>query len=178
VEFRLLGPVEFYHDGCRVDLGHAKQRRVLAVLLVEAGCVVPVGTLIDRVWDHAPPNAALNVLYGYASRLRGILRPHRVDLIHRTGGYLIDVDPDAVDVHRFRRLVSVACTTRDVAAMDEALDLWRGTPFAGVRGSWIAAVRAALEHQHRSLIIERNAWCLRTGRHSEVLSPLLPRPAR
>jgi DNA-binding SARP family transcriptional activator len=178
VEFRLLGPVEFWDDGCRVDLGHAKQRRVLAILLIEAGCVVPVGTLIDRVWDHAPPNAALNVLYGYASRLRTILRPYQIDLIHRCGGYLIDIDSDAVDVHRFRRLVSKASTTRDATVLDEALALWRGTPFAGISGSWIAAVRSALEDQHRSVIAERNEWYQRTGRHADVLSPLLPRPAR
>ena len=52
MDFRLLGPVELWYRGRPVDIGHAKQRTVLAVLLVEAGRPVSAGTLIDRVWDH------------------------------------------------------------------------------------------------------------------------------
>jgi DNA-binding SARP family transcriptional activator len=178
VEFRVLGPVELWLDGRRVDLGHAKQRTVLAILLIDVGSVVPVGALIDRVWDHAPPSTALNVLYGYASRLRGILRRNRIELRHRAGGYVLEVDPDTVDMHRYQRLVSLARSTGDVGPLDEALVLWRATPFADVRCSWIARVRAALEDQYRLVVAERNEWYLRAGRRTEVVSPLLPRPVR
>jgi DNA-binding SARP family transcriptional activator len=37
MEFGLLGPVEVWADGRAVAAGHARQRAVLAVLLLEAG---------------------------------------------------------------------------------------------------------------------------------------------
>jgi hypothetical protein len=139
MEFRVLGPVELWHGGQRATLGHAKQRSVLAVLLMEAGRVVPTGVLIDRVWDHRPPDAALNVLYGYVARLRKALTPAGAWLARESGGYLLDIAPDLVDAHRFTRLVAEAASTtpvdRAVTRLDEALALWRGTPCDGCRPS-------------------------------------------
>jgi hypothetical protein len=50
VRFRLLGEVEVLHDERRVDVGHDRQRCVLATLLVEVNRPVTVDQLIDRVW--------------------------------------------------------------------------------------------------------------------------------
>jgi DNA-binding SARP family transcriptional activator len=176
MEFRLLGPVELWHDGRLVDIGHAKQRCVLAVLLMEAGRVVPTGTLLDRVWGHAPPDAALNVLYGYIARLRKALAPAGAALARRSGGYLLDAPPERVDVHRFRRLLREAESAdpgRRLSLLDEALTLWRGTPFAGVAGPWIATTRRVLEDQRLSAVVARNEVCLRAGRHAEIITQLL-----
>ncbi len=49
-EFSLLGPVEMRFADRLVDLGHAKQRCVLVVLLMEVGRAVPTATVMDRVW--------------------------------------------------------------------------------------------------------------------------------
>src|SRR6266545_2923534 len=73
VEFRLLGPVEADIDGRPVELGHARQRCVLAVLLIEAGRVVPVEALLDRVWADRLPHRARPTLSGYLSRLRHLM---------------------------------------------------------------------------------------------------------
>ena len=177
MEFQVLGPVEMRHGGGRVDLGHAKQRCVLAVLLMAPGDVVQVATLIDRVWGHSPPETALNVLYGYIARLRRALAPAGVRLARRAGGYLLDVDPRRVDVHRFRRLLSEAEAAEEVdpavRGLNDALALWRGTPFAGIAGPWITTMRAVLEDQRLSAIIARNNLFLCTGRHAEVVSQLL-----
>ena len=177
VEFQVLGPVEMWHCGDRVDLGHAKQRCVLAVLLMESGEVVQVATLIDRVWGYSPPETALNVLYGYIARLRRALAPAGVRLARRAGGYLLDVDPRRVDVHRFRGLLGEADAAEEVdpavRCLSDALALWRGAPFAGITGPWITTMRTVLEDQRLSAIVARNNLFLCTGRHAEVVSQLL-----
>ena len=58
MEFRILGPVEFWSRGQRCDLGWAKERHVLAVLLMTPGKPVPIESLIRKVWDENPPAKA------------------------------------------------------------------------------------------------------------------------
>ncbi len=73
MEFRVLGPVEVHHAGQRVDVGHARQRCVLAVLLCDVNHIVPDDRLIDRVWGDDPPSSVRNTLAGYVTRLRASL---------------------------------------------------------------------------------------------------------
>src|SRR5215216_3208032 len=62
LQFRLVGPVEVERDGAPVVIGGARRRAVLAILLLEAGRVVPVDRLIDGVWGEAPPETAATAL--------------------------------------------------------------------------------------------------------------------
>src|SRR5687767_5732741 len=111
VEFRLLGEVEARVDGRVVDLGHARQRCVLAVLLIEASRVVTVDQLLARVWAEEPPLRARNTLAGYVTRLRQALATaNDVTLTRRPSAYLLAVEPQAVDLHRFHTLVAQART--------------------------------------------------------------------
>ena len=63
VVFRLFGEVEVRFGEQTFDVGHARQRCVLAVLLMDAGRALPVDLLIDRVWGDRPPKRAREVLY-------------------------------------------------------------------------------------------------------------------
>ncbi|GAB3894130.1 hypothetical protein GCM10029964_071970 [Kibdelosporangium lantanae] len=138
MEFRLLGEVQLRSGGRSLDVGTPRQQAVLAVLAVDAGRPVPTETLVDRVWSDAPPTEARNVLYSHVSRIRRLLKDLGAGVSYRKAGYVLDVDPDTVDVHRFGRLVDSAGQATDVdraAVLAEALGLWRGTPLAGITGS-------------------------------------------
>src|SRR5689334_5134998 len=99
VGFRVLGDVEAHADGRPVDLGHARQRAVLLVLLVEVNRVVAPDRLLDRVWSDRPPQRAHGTLRCYLSRLRQALSvAPDVTIARRSGGYVLSVDPLTVDM--------------------------------------------------------------------------------
>jgi DNA-binding SARP family transcriptional activator/tetratricopeptide (TPR) repeat protein len=185
VEFRLLGPVEVWDAGRPVPAGAPRQRTVLAALLVDAGRVVPATTLIDRVWDERPPSDARATLNAYLSRIRALLDMDlrgegrgRRRLVHRSGGYVLDVDPDQVDVLRLRGLANEAARAhespdRRVGLLREAIALWRGQPLAGLSGAWVARTRRVWQQQRLDLVA---AWAdaeLRTGNPGTVIGALI-----
>ena len=177
VEFRLLGDVDVRLDDRRLDIGHARQRCVLAALAVDVNRPVPVDQLIDRVWADQPPHRARNALAGYLSRLRNLLLDaDGVALAREPGGYLLKSDSLSVDLHRFRHLASQARGTDDpvdaAALFDRALALWHGEPFASLDTPWINDVRTALEAERLSVALDRNDVALRAGRHAELIPQL------
>ena len=181
MEFRLLGPVEVLADGCLIDIGPARQRCVLAALAVDAGRPVLVDTLVDRVWAQDPPQRAREALYVYINRLRKRLDDAEPTgagrLVRRSNGYLLDVDPDQVDAHRFRRLVAQArqpgCPPRERASrLRTALELNRDTPLADLTGEWIDQVRVSWQQEH---LAAATVWAqaeLELGNASVVTGPL------
>ncbi|MDX8141647.1 BTAD domain-containing putative transcriptional regulator [Lentzea sp. BCCO 10_0061] len=173
-ELRVLGQVELRVDGRLVEVGHARQRCVLAVLLMEANRVVTMEQLLDRVWADRLPYKARQVASNYVSRLRQVLAGD-VAIARRGGGYALEVDPEAVDLHRFHRLVQQARGQEDaqaLALLEEAAGLWRGEPFAGLDSPWLAAVRTGLERERVAARLDRVDVALRCGRHTEVLPEL------
>jgi len=182
MEFRVLGPTELWSAGQQADLGPAKVRSVLAILLLTPRTIVPAESLIDRLWDDDPPPKARDSLSVYVTRLRGSLRDavgDDVRLAGRASGYVLDVDPEAVDLHRFRRLRRQAGAAggsgdRGHAAglLREADALWHGQPLAGIRGSWVARMRHGLEEERRAAILERVELELGLGRHADLVGEL------
>ena len=112
VEVRLLGPLGLTIDGAERDLGSPKQRCVFAVLALSAGQVVSVDRLVHEVWGDEAGSNTISTLQVYISRIRRSLGEHTGTgwprLLRRPPGYLLDVPSDAVDVHRFARLVAAA----------------------------------------------------------------------
>ncbi|MFD0200447.1 MULTISPECIES: AfsR/SARP family transcriptional regulator [Saccharothrix] len=153
-DFRLLGDVAVAVGDRTLDLGPDRQRRVLAALAVDVGRVVSVERLIERVWHEAPPSRARATLVSYLSRLRHVLADAGAgDIARRPGGYALEVDPAAIDLHRFRdrRARARTCAGDDgqvAALLREALGLWRGEALTGLGGGWAAAERVRL-HQER-----------------------------
>jgi DNA-binding SARP family transcriptional activator len=181
VEFQLLGDLEMRVDGRTVDLGHARQRCVLAVLLLEANRAVPADQLFERVWAGQVPQRARNTLAGYVSRLRQVLTPAGGATITSASGYLLTVDPAAVDLVRFRRTIAEARAAGPesdaLALFDEALGLWRGTAFAGLDTPWLNAMRETVDAERLAAELERNDLALEAGRHAALLGELPVRSA-
>lgn len=178
MDFRILGPVELWAAGTQIDIGPPRQRSVLAILMLSPGRAVPVSTLIDQLWGTEPPEQARNTLYSYVARLRAVLRqaagPDTPGTVRRTaGGYLLDVDPLAVDCHRFRQLMErsrLAGTDQQrTALVRDALAQWRGQPLAGLAGSWVEQTRHSLEQQRINAAVEWAELAMATGGHAEVI---------
>src|ERR1700728_2835452 len=182
MEFRVLGPTELWSAGEQCDLGPAKVRSVLAILLLTPRTIVPADALIDRLWDTQPPPKARESLSVYMARLRASLRQaigDSVRLAGRANGYVLDVDPETVDLHQFRRLrrqanALAASGDHDHAArlLREADALWHGQALAGIRGDWVARMRDGLEEERRAVILERVECELELGRHSDLIGEL------
>lgn len=141
LEFCVLGHLEVSANGRPVQLGGARERTVLAMLLLEAGHVIPVERLIDAVWDDDPPVTSRGQIQICISNLRRrILAGGGEDLIEtRRPGYLLRVPAGTLDLHRFEAEVvkgHAALAAGDPAAsariLRDALDLWRGPALADV----------------------------------------------
>ena len=160
VEFRLLGDVEAWADGQRLDIGPARQRCVLVALLIDVNRLVPTDQLIDRVWSDELPHRARNSLAGYLSRLRQVIASDDVEIARRPGGYVLTADPLSIDLHCFRRLTGQARAATDPLEADglfeKALAMWRGVPFASLDTPWLNDVRTALEAERLAAALDRN----------------------
>ena len=103
MEFRVLGPTELWSAGQQCELGPGRVRAILAILLLSPRAIVPADALIDRLWDAEPPPKARQSLSVYIARLRASLREavgDRVRLAGRASGYVLDVDPETVEIGR------------------------------------------------------------------------------
>jgi DNA-binding SARP family transcriptional activator/tetratricopeptide (TPR) repeat protein len=182
VEFRLLGPVEAWTKTGRIEVGPPQRRAVLAALLVDPGQLVSTETLIDRVWGERAVPGARRALHAHIARIRQLLRTdddggHPANVVHRSNGYLLDVDPDAVDWYRFRNLTAAASNAnlvdRDrVQLLAEALGLWRGSPLADLDADWAARIRRTWSQTRLDTAVRWAEVQLRLGQHSELIGPI------
>jgi DNA-binding SARP family transcriptional activator len=178
MEFRILGPLEVWDQGVELSLGGPKPRALLALLLLHANEVVPADRLIDELWGADSPQSAAAALRVNVSRLRKSL-PANV-LTTRSPGYVVRVDPDRLDLHRFEHLVDEGRALLDrglaVDASDrlhEALTLWRGSALADFAyESFAQAAIARLEEIRLAAIELRIEADLALGRHDGLVGEL------
>ena len=127
----MLGPLEVERGGRRLAVGGARQRAVLAVLVLNVNRIVSRDRLVDAVWGESPPETAARALQVYVSGLRKILGAERI--VTRPPGYLLQAEPDSVDLNRFESLVdagkealAAGDALRASEQLEQALQLWRG----------------------------------------------------
>ena len=135
LQFRILGPLEVMERDAPLSLGGAKQRAVLAILLLHRGEAISSERLIEELWGERPPATAAKTLQGYVFHLRRALGD---GLLHtRRAGYELELAPGQLDADEFERLAAegrAALSGGDPAAaarcLRDALGLWRGPPLA------------------------------------------------
>ena len=179
---QVLGPVEVSRDGAPVDLGGPQQRSVIAHLALEAGHVVPVDRLVDRLWGDEPPRSPLGTLQSYVSRLRRALEPDRRQgeaptvLVSEAPGYVLRLAPGQIDLQRFRDLVAGARGAPPAQALrdlDAALGLWRGPALAGVGPDEVVGpIAVRLEEERQAATEQRFDALLALGRSVDAVPAL------
>lgn len=181
MEFRILGPVEVWSDGQRQHLGWAKERRLLAVLLMAPGRPVVTDVLIDHVWDGDAPAKARELLHPHITRIRRILQSlsGEARLTQEAGTYVLQVDPETIDYHRFRSLRDQARAIADsglpdeaVRLLNDALRLWRGDPLANIEGRWAAGRRRGMQEEWLGAAIDRARLKLDQGENAALIPDL------
>jgi predicted ATPase/DNA-binding SARP family transcriptional activator len=178
VDFRILGPLEIASEGELVQLRAAKQRALVAVLLLHANDVVSYGRLLDELWGERPPATAIKTLQVYIAALRKALGSERI--VSRPRGYLLRADADEVDATRFEFLVGEAQQYREAGAaaeaaerFREALSLWRGAALADVSFESLARGEVErLEELRLTALAERIECELLLGGHGDVIGEL------
>jgi class 3 adenylate cyclase len=162
---KLLGPLEVAVDGRPLELRRKKQRALLALLALRAGEVVSTDRLVDDLWGETSPKAAVGSLQNLVSELRKLLGSEL--LVTRVPGYVLELDRQLVDAHRFEQAV------RRGGDLREALALWRGPalsdlafePFAQAEIARLEELRATAQEQLFDVELEG-------GRHAQLVAEL------
>ncbi len=174
LDFGILGPLEIADErGPIVVAGH-QQRALLAVLLLEAGRVVPTDRLIDLLWGESAPRTAPTSLRNALTKLRKDLGADVVET--RAPGYVLNAEPGRIDARRFELALREARTAAPEARraqLQSALELWRGPALAEFAFDQFAQPEIRrLEELRLVAIGERIDADLELGRHSDVIGEL------
>lgn len=186
MEFRILGPLEARSDDRQLPVQGAKQRALLALLLLHANEGLSSERLIDEMWGERPPATAAKALRVYVSQLRKLLEPDRArgapsKLLPNTGsGYLLRLELDQLDLHRFnrlleegRRVLADGNPAEAARLLEEALALWHGPALADLANEPFAQMEIArLEELRLQALEQRIEAELQLGRHAELVGEL------
>jgi DNA-binding SARP family transcriptional activator len=178
VEFRILGPLEVWHDGRPVQIGGAKERAVLAFLLLHEGEPVSADRLIDELWGDSPPATARKSVQ---VRVAGLRRALRGDVVLTHGdAYLVRLKLNQLDLRRFEQMLSDGTNalaagdpSAAVKTLHEALALWRGPPLADFAYESFAQPAIARLEELRVHALELHVAAeLELGLHARVIVEL------
>ncbi|WP_329101331.1 tetratricopeptide repeat protein [Micromonospora sp. NBC_01699] len=169
----------------RLELAGSREQRILAILLLDTGQVVPVSRLVEALWDDRPPPSAVKAVRNCVSSLRARLAgvagaTGTADLIvTESSGYVLRVLDDDVDLRVFaervrqgRLLAADGNLTDAVTQLRQALALWRGRAFSGVTGRLIEMSAARLDEQRSTVQEECLSHELRLGHGAELVDEL------
>jgi DNA-binding SARP family transcriptional activator len=181
VNFRILGPPQVLAEG----RSHALAPRhwsVLTAMLMKPNVPVSAAALAAHVWGESRTKQAYGTVRSYISKIDkdlGRATGSEVHISRQEHGYVLNIDPQVVDLHRFRALRRQAAAVAEsgdhqhaALLLREADALWRGPALADLRGDWIARMRDSLEEERRAARIQCIEAELHLGRHAELIGDL------
>ncbi|WP_368862479.1 BTAD domain-containing putative transcriptional regulator [Frankia sp. Mgl5] len=183
MRYEILGPLRVMNGDQRVNLSAPKVTVLLAALLARPRQVVASDLLITEIWKDDPPRRATATLQVYVSQLRKLLTcplSRECPIITRSPGYLLLVEPEAVDLHLFERRMADgrqharAGHHRQAADLfASALTVWRGNALGDLReGPIVDAFVTRLEESRLECIEMMMEAGLRSGCHRELVGQL------
>lgn len=184
LRFGVLGPLQMSANDTDLPLGAAKQRAVLATLLINRNRTVPIDSLIDAAWQQRPPPEARGSLHAHISRLRRLVSSAGVDpaavLVSAQPGYRLNVPDEACDLGRFaiekRAGIEAAAAGRFEQAsgqLSAALAEWRGPVLEDLRDfPFVDTFAAALAEDKLVAITVRAEAEIACGRTHSIIGEL------
>jgi DNA-binding SARP family transcriptional activator len=167
LDFRVLGPFEVVGDHGPLAIAGARERAVLAYLLLQANRTVPAGTILDEIWGDGVPESGRKSLQVRVAGLRRVLGGHRI--VSSGAGYSVRIEREELDLHRFEDLLGDGHPD----SLRRALQLWRGSPLADFADEpWARAPTARLEELQLLALERRIDADLAAGGHREVIPEL------
>ncbi|MET7401640.1 AfsR/SARP family transcriptional regulator [Dactylosporangium sp. NPDC005572] len=183
MKFAILGPLEVFASGRRINVPGTRERKILAALLLAAGGRSSLDRLVGAVWDANPPATARkqvqNCVAGLRRRfLRAGARPEILET--RPGGYQLSIGHDELDARVFVERVNTARLATTAGRAEEAtvhyrvaLAMWRGPVLEDLDSQSVAASAAWLAELQLSASEECFDLELDTGRHKQIVGDLL-----
>ena len=176
MEFRILGPLEVVEGENVVPIPGAKERGVLAVLLLHANELVSSDRLVEDLWSEDAPASGRKSLQVRIANLRRALGARGEALVTHAPGYVLRLRPDELDLDRFERLVGSAEGAEPRAAaqlLREALALWRGDPLADLAyEAFVQGPAARLSEVRLNAVEKRIDAELELGLHGDLVREL------
>jgi len=189
LHFELLGPLVVRHGGIDVAPSAPKLRLILATMLFNANKPVGATALIRELWGEDVPRTAHSTLQTYIFKLRRLFRAVlgiSVDRIARevlltcSGGYILRVNPQNLDITEFDQLVTSGTAAMRAGDYETAAEkLWRSLALwrakvvhQGQWGTHLRAQVARLEERRFYAHTTRIDADLCLGRHREMISEL------
>ncbi|WP_330299309.1 AfsR/SARP family transcriptional regulator [Streptomyces sp. NBC_00503] len=165
-----------------VPLGGARQRTILALLLLTPGRVVPVDAMVDAVWNDNPPTTARTQVAICVAALRKIFKSAGIAedvIVTAHPGYVLRTEGHRFDSVEFTSLVQAAEQAAQEGLLPEAahgyaqaVSLWRGPAFTGVGGRAIEDEAERLEEHRLNAYDDSTLVHLELGRHQELIPGL------
>ena len=176
MDFRILGPLEVDEGGRAIPIVGARQRALLAILLIHPNEPISADELIDELWGEDAPASPRKGLQVQVSRLRKALGESSARLVTQPNGYLLQVEPGELDLDRCERLarqgreaLAADDPGRAAAQLREALELSRGPPLAEFAFEWFAQGEIGrLEELRLALLEDRIDADLASGTHTHA----------